>query len=154
MRLFIDFYFALRGEKERRQLRRNPSQIEGFEYPGRRPLVPTQMMFQKSIGTTEHKTIKPIVAVQNNNLKDPQWCLMHCLSCTCSSVPELLWSMHSILGQQTTKVQANDTLNSYWVTPNCSKQLLGCVHHLGFRGTNKPLLVSHNYHHAISLTAT
>ena len=68
-------YFALRGGREHRNLRHQPSQIQLVEKPGERPcLIYHEDVSKNHPGGLKGRKIKPKVVVHHANIEKPERC--------------------------------------------------------------------------------
>ena len=70
-------YFALRGGKEHRDLRYNPSQIQLIEKPGERPyLLYTEDISKNHPGGLRGRNVKPKIVTHHANITNPRRCFV------------------------------------------------------------------------------
>ena len=70
-------YFALRGGKEHRDLRYNPSQIQLIEKPGERPyLLHTEDISKNHPGGLRGRNVKPEIVTHHANITNPRRCFV------------------------------------------------------------------------------
>ena len=74
---YCGLHFTLRSNRDHRQLRRSPAQIEVLERPGERPLLRyTEDVSKNHPGGLKARNVTPKVVYHHSNLDNPEQCFV------------------------------------------------------------------------------